>query len=236
MFDFLKKQKSDTALELISIHIPKTAGTSFRNTLKQVYGEEKVVRLDINRSSKEVRINELLFTKPELPSKIKVIHGHFSIANLKQCFFIDECTPMITWLRDPVDRVISNYFYLCKRLAEELEEEKKGLNILSKLQRSLIEYARDEISRNRISKFLSGAQLTDFIFVGIQEHYDADLADLANLLDWPTAKAFLHNVTGSSYEVDKGTRDEIARLNTLDMDLYHTALEMRENRLSKMCN
>lgn len=232
MFDFLKKKKNNTTLELISIHIPKTAGTSFRNTLKQVYGDEKVARLDINRSSKAVRLNEVLFTMPQLPSSVDVVHGHFSMEDLKERFSFNDHTPMITWLRHPVERVISNYFYLCKRLAEELDEEKKGLNILSKLQRSLIEYARDEISRNRISKFLSGAHLADFAFVGIQEFYNTDLADLARLLDWPTVQAFQHNVTGSKYQVDEATRKEIADLNSLDMELYNTALEMRRNRIT----
>ncbi len=34
-------------LELISLHIPKTAGTSFRSNLVNVYGKKAVARFDI---------------------------------------------------------------------------------------------------------------------------------------------------------------------------------------------
>ena len=37
-------------------------------------------------------------------------------------------------------------------------EEKKGLNILSKMRRSLLEYAQDERNCNRMSKFLKGIE------------------------------------------------------------------------------
>jgi hypothetical protein len=70
-------------LELISIHIPKTAGTSFRNTLKTVYGEDHVARLDIELYDKHIRLNELDYFESSLPNHLKVIHGHFSYESVK---------------------------------------------------------------------------------------------------------------------------------------------------------
>ena len=140
--------------DVISLHIPKTAGTSFRNILKSIYSEKDVVRFDINERN-EVRLNENLYTGKSLPSA-KVIHGHFVCETLYDNFQIPDNVLLITWLRDPVARVISNYFYLEKRLKELLEEKKNNLNILSKMQRTLIEYARAEVNRNRQSKFLKG--------------------------------------------------------------------------------
>lgn len=235
MLNFLKKKmvhQPDVALELISIHIPKTAGTSFRNTLKQVYGEDRVARLDISRKANNILLNEVPYTGAALPPSCQVVHGHFTMEKLYDCFPVDPNIPIITWLRHPVERVISNYFYLSKRLAEELDEKAKGLNILDKLQRSLIEYARNKRSQNRMCKFLKGTQISDLAFVGIQEYYDSDLADLARILGWQELPSFKDNVTGGNYQVDTATRDEIASLNLLDMELYHTALEMRKKRLA----
>jgi hypothetical protein len=215
------------ALELISIHIPKTAGTSFRNTLKGVYGEQGVIRLDIGLVRQEVRINEELYGSSHLPPPTRVVHGHFSYPLLQHNFNLPADIPVITWLRDPVERVISNYFYLAKRLAEELDEDRKGLNILKKMQRSLLEYARYEPSQNRMSKFLEGIELEALLFVGIQEDYDRSLARLAGLLEWQDYPVFHHNQTGQKdLGVSVEERTIIRGLNQQDVALYERALEL----------
>ncbi|MEM1319710.1 MAG: sulfotransferase family 2 domain-containing protein [Bacteroidota bacterium] len=234
MFQFFSSkndQRIRNRIELVSVHIPKTAGTSFRNTLKAVYGEDLVVRLDIDLQQEQLRINEQPFTAAKLDKKIKVVHGHFSPQLLHQRFKIAPKTPVITWLRDPVERVISNYFYLEKRLKEELQEEAKGLNILSKMQRSLIEYAQGEINRNRMSKFLAGIELEALFFVGIQEHYSTDLKALADLLQWPQVIEHQHNITGrSNKNVSPEEQEAIAQLNQKDVLLYQKALQLRAQR------
>ncbi len=231
MFELFKPSNK---LELVSIHIPKTAGTSFRNTLKSVYGEASVARLDIHIENKKVRLNEKLYNDNHLDYEIKVIHGHFCPDDLNNFIKINRKTLFITWLRDPVERVVSNYYYLAKRLTEILDEENNNLNILSKMQRSLIEYASDEISRNRMSKFLSGKELSKMAFVGIQEHYEEDLKQLAQLFNWDNLAVFKHNVTGSKYEVSESDRAKIAALNELDMAIYNEGLALRAQRLKKI--
>ncbi|MBU2649754.1 MAG: sulfotransferase family protein [Bacteroidetes bacterium] len=227
---FRKDLKIRNKLELISIHIPKTAGTSFRNFLKHVYGEQNAVRLDINITTKKIDIENQAFEEKKLPGNIRVIHGHFYYRDLVEQIRIEEGTPMVTWLREPAERVISNYFYLAKRLKEELQEESKGLNILSKMQKSLIEYARNEISRNRMSKFLEGANLEKFFFTGIYEHYNEDMQDFAQLLGIKDFEIFQHNITGRKEEVDTGILEEIRSLNADDYELYNFALEIRKKR------
>lgn len=220
-------ERGAAALELISIHIPKTAGTSFRNTLKGVYGEQGVVRLDIGLVRQEVRVDEQLYDDNHLPLKTRVVHGHFSYPLLQKNFDLPRSIPVITWLRDPVERVISNYFYLAKRLAEELDEESKGLNILKKMQRSLLEYAAYEPSQNRMSKFLEGLELEELLFVGIQEDYDRSLERLAGLLGWKDYPVFHHNETGKiDTRVSPEERARIRELNSRDVALYERALEL----------
>lgn len=218
-----------TVLKLISIHIPKTAGTSFRNTLCGVYGKESVIRLDIGLDRDETRINEQNYTKAALPAGVQVVHGHFAIPALRERFEPDPSVPVITWLRDPVERVVSNYYYLVKRLSEELQEEQKGLNILSKLQRSLLEYAQQEQARNRMSKFLQEMPLEDFRFVGFVEDYDHDLARLAARLEWSDYPVFQHNRTGR--DTSGVSTEELQRIrewNSDDVALYERALRMKE--------
>ena len=232
LFKSKSKKIVPRSIELISIHIPKTAGTSFRNILKEVYGDEAVIRLDISLKTQEVRINEQLYHEENLPPETQVIHGHFSPALLIQRFVLDTTPKMITWLRHPVDRVISNFYYLEKRLKEELQEEIKGLDILSKMQRKLMEYAQDEINRNRQHKFLAGVRLEDLDFVGIQEHYSEDLKSLSHLFNWPSYQEARHNVTGGIYtQVSAQDRAEIAKLNASDIALYEEGLALRAKRI-----
>lgn len=218
-------------IELISLHIPKTAGTSFRNILKRVYGEKAVVRVDIPLPSERAP-NE---TKVSGPGTVlegtRVLHGHFRYGDLVARYGLDTAIPVITWVRDPVERVISNYFYLQKILRGIVQEEKKNVNILNKMEKTLLEYARADIARNRIAKFLEGKPLGDFLFVGVQEYFSEDLADLAHLLGWKKLQEFRHNDSeDQKVFVDEAVRGEIRQLNERDTVLYEEALSLRKAR------
>jgi len=226
----LGKHQSKTnwsSVELVSIHIPKTAGTSFIHSLKKQYGNQKVARLDINKN--RININKILLDKAYVYKSPSVIHGHFTLELLQNHINIPVNIPIITWLRDPVERVISNYYYLYKRLDEELNEEKKGLNILSKMRRSLLEYAHDEKNQNRMSKFLEGVEIEEFFFIGIVENYNQDIKILGQKLNWSNLEIVQHNKTGKSYKskVDEKTKEIIRSLNQKDQTLYDQVLSKK---------
>jgi hypothetical protein len=212
--------------EIISLHIPKTAGTSFRNILKNVYGDDQVIRLDINEKG-TIKVNEELYNGKQLPS-VKIIHGHFYYQTLKEKFDLPENIKFITWMRDPVKRVISNFNYLEKRLSEILTDAEE-YNILNNMPRSLIDYARLEFNRNKQYKFLSGNTLKDFVFVGINEYFEEDLIGLKKILNWPEIPEVLYQNKTESLEknVPKEILNEIASLNSDDVELYNYALQLR---------
>lgn len=220
--------KSAHRPEIISLHIPKTAGTSFRNLLKNVYGEKEVVRFDIDTNN-IVRLNEKVYESTKLPDAT-VIHGHFVFQTLQVKFPLPKDYKLITWVRDPVKRVVSNFYYLESRIKELLDEEKNNLNILSKLQRTLIEFARAEINRNRQSKFLTGSTLSDYTFVGVQEFYEEDISRLARILNWKELPSVpFHNRTVEKpVMIPEEILDEIRELNREDQLIYEEALELRK--------
>lgn len=227
---FKKNTKIRSQLKLVSLHIPKTAGTSFRNILKEVYGEEHVVRFDIHRF---VTIEKKEFKGRKLNPDIQVIHGHFPYDKLLEFVELPEGVPVITWLREPAERVISNYYYLEKILREELDEDKKDLNILAKMQKTLKEYANTEANRNRISKFLKGAEPEQLFFIGLTDHYAEDLHDLSDMLGWKSYPVLKQNVTGTKPFVDDETLQYIRQLNEKDYIIYNKALQIRKERISK---
>ncbi|RMG05891.1 MAG: hypothetical protein D6726_00495 [Nitrospirae bacterium] len=222
------------SLELVSIHIPKTAGTSFRNILKKVYGEDRVIRVDITLPSEKTPYSSCPEPPPILPKGTKVIHGHFRIVDVMKKYNIRSDVPIITWVRDPVERVISNYFYLQKILRDIIKEEQRSVNILSKMEKTLIEYARADINRNRMSKFLEGLNLEDLLFVGIQEYFSEDLDYLAEVLGWEGYEEYFHNASSEQKKpVSEELRREIQLLNDEDMKIYRKAMELREKRLKR---
>lgn len=180
-------------IQLVSLHIPKTAGTSFRNILKGVYGRRSVARLDITKDV--VKLNEKRYSGHTLKSGIKVVHGHFKYDAIFSKLAIERSIPIITWLRNPVERVVSNYFYLRKIIQDCIFRGANEGNLGNRMIKSLEEYAVADANRNRMSKFLRGANLDDFFFIGFVETFDDDLRRLSHLLNWKSYPVLKHNQT-----------------------------------------
>lgn len=210
-------------IQLYSIHIPKTGGKFLRTILQEVYGKEKVIYLGPRDSR---RLEE----SPEtaIPENVSVVHGQFPFSRLAK-IYKNKKAPLITWLRDPVERVISNYFYLCERLKRRPKAHRR-----QEVPKTLMEYARKPGRQDRMSKFLHGISLSDLFFVGITEHYLEDLKILGRLLNWRDVESVYcsnskeYPVYGAG--VTRQEREEIAELNKKDMELYQEAILLRARR------
>lgn len=232
-----KIKKTYKGVELISVHIPKTAGTSFFSTLQNVYGEDAVQRVDIRPGDeKSLAKRAAARENPKvLSDSIKVLHGHFTYHDVKEFYGLEGDIPVITWIRDPAERLISDYYYLSKVLRSMIPQDHKNAKLINRMEKSLIEFARSDKNRNRITTFLSGVALKDFDFVGIKEKLEEDIEDLAYLLEWDKYEIFHHNINSPhKKEVDKALKEEIAELNRDDVDLYEEALRLRQERRNKL--
>src|SRR5947208_16662837 len=99
------------ASNLVFLHIPKTAGQSVHEFLKKIVGPGAVA---------PARVNDQLYglSVPEL-RRYRVVSGHLDWA-LLDC--VREPKFVFTILRNPVDRILSFYFFLraeAKNLSEE---------------------------------------------------------------------------------------------------------------------
>ena len=98
------------------------------------------------------------------------------------------------------------------------------------MEKTLLEYASTEANRNRMSKFLDGISPEEFFFIGITDHYEEDLKQLAKLLNWKNYSEFKQNITGSKPNIDQDTFSRIRDLNQADYEIYNKALQIREER------
>ena len=224
----LDGQAGIIVVELIVVHIPKTAGITFQTILNQIYGTQYIY-YDYEESS-----IPRVYKPADIPSEIRAIHGHFAI-NKYDNFFPDA--KRIIWLRHPIYLLISLYFYWRNIPAVNPDDN----SIVGKIQRSkmgLYEFAEQPEVRNILCQNICGRKLTNFYFIGLQEFFTQDLAELKTLLGWPAFNIGLANTNPNlKYEDDlqevfanKTIINKLVENNRADLDLYQEALNLRAKR------
>lgn len=226
---------------IISVHIPKTGGVTFRELLLDVaqghvhfdYRDMPIAPPNRIRKIKNVpilalklaRIRRSLNSAPRT-----VVHGHF-IATKYDRHFPDG--QLATWLRDPVERLVSQYYHLLRTPYPSHEIWQK----LHRHNMTLIEFAKLEELRNIHSKFLDGKSLDEFDFVGITEEFDQGWSLFQRLffshipLKALEARNQNPEKKGKRYELDAGTRNVIVQCNEADMALY----DKGKRRFRELC-
>ncbi|MCU0524015.1 MAG: sulfotransferase family protein [Elainella sp. Prado103] len=212
-------------VEVLSIHIPKTAGTAFWEILTQVYRSDQIYR-DLDGQACEPNDPQLL--------KIKLLHSHYPLSKYLP-YFPDA--KKIVWLRHPIFRVISDYFF-----SQSFNDRNNPLHVQVVDQNlSLLEYAQLTEARNVMTAFTAELPLTEFYFVGIQEFFTEDLLELKRCLGWPKFHPVIENTNPNpnyfqqlrQIVLNPDLMAKIADLNAQDMVLYETALAMRAERLQQ---
>jgi hypothetical protein len=205
---------------IVSVHVPKTGGVSFREVLLALAEGRVVWDYDdrpLAPAAPWVRLHRAL-RRVSLPADTRAVHGHFVASKYRRRY---PDASYVTWLRDPVERVASHYHYwrrepdpknaTCRKLLEE--------------DLSLVSFAALPEMREVHRRFLGGVPLEAFAFVGITEHFDEGMARFRRLFcPGVTVEAGRQNANperkGERYDLDPGIRERIAALNPEDVALY----------------
>jgi hypothetical protein len=212
---------------IISLHIPKTGGTSFSDVLERAYpGEVAFFYREKNKLTHPKLKDHTRLRDPELLAEleadgIKVIHGHAP----GRWFLkgVPDQRQYWTWVRDPVERVISAYYYLVQRGLRG--RERPGAQKVE--GRTLEEYVRIEQNQNIQSRVLTGMDLSKMGFVGVTEHFDESLAMLG-LSQHQLPKP--RNRNKKKPEIDPELKRLIGELNAEDVALYEEAVRLFDQR------
>lgn len=221
--------------EILHVHIPKAAGTAFDAVLAQVYGEEQVERdlsADTPRSLRgdpdawRARMQAEVAPRTSWP---RVITGHFALRRYER-FRSSAFT--IVWLREPAARLLSQYFYWRSQWSTY------GLGAAWARAFPPEQIMEVKWPSNRVTdRFLRGYGLDAFDFVGIQEHFAEDVADLGRILGWPPVEIPSHNRNAASEYLEFRPSEELLReireANQADVELYERALERRRARMRR---
>ena len=215
---------TESEVEIVSVHLPKTAGTSFRRILINTYGEEKVFK-----DYKKQNVSEIL---SEIKGQnIRAIHGHFKVDKYEG-YFPDA--KRIIWLREPIKRLISNYWHQ----VTHFQNRKLNLDEIELEKEKFLIYAKKPNFRNLMSRHFRTKNIDNFWFVGVTEFFEEDAAEIQGLLGWPELtiskinkhkypkvySAFVSSVLSDSEMIDR-----LTSLNLKDIKLYDNALKIRRN-------
>lgn len=209
---------------LVFIHIPKTAGTSFRTGLEKVFSKEKIgYDYGLHESLTSIFIREFVYEEENIlkakewifDNEISVLTGHFYASKYLPHFDIKF---FCTFLRDPIQRVISDYKHFVRHY-----EYKESLEV----------FASRECFRNRQSKFLSSLSLHQIGFLGITERYGESLDLFQKTFGIAIPQEYTNigrDDLNAQHIEDEAIMKFLETINWEDIILYRRAVEEFENR------
>lgn len=229
---------------LVSVHMPKTAGLSFRASLEEHFGarfrhdyqDYPLARQPAERRAQARRWGEA--AQPSDFAGVDCVHGHFlplkylGLARTLPCRFV-------TWLREPVARLVSHYGYW-------QQAYDPASDLTSTLHRRVIEegwslerFCLAPELRNVYSEFLWGFPPERLSFIGITEFFAEDLRYFSQEI--LGNKMRLHTLNQRAEaglplpeaELRAPDRLAIEEFHAADIALYRQALGQRQRRLAQ---
>jgi hypothetical protein len=221
----------------IHLHMPKTAGTTLKTVIKKNYNENEIIDLyESFRNHQEVveKLNSLPL------EGVKCVNCHLSYGIHEH---ISKPATYISMLRDPIERVISEYFFIRSSPKHNLHHEAMKMDLL--------EFQQEETNRNKQSKIIIGAPLStaitrddfkkakkyikrDFAFIGITELFDESLLLLMRQFGWSSIQYNMENVSRNRpkvLELPEHVIRELKLNNKIDYALYNYARKRLYERL-----
>jgi len=227
------------------LHIPRTAGTTLNRLLERHFPPETVLSLYSREELQRYAVIDVAFL-----ARLRLIQGHILLSDYDRFTFYDAPVRAFTFVREPVSRVISEYFFLrtwpANHLYALLNEQHITLSEYVTSKHKLLRYK----GGNFMTRVLSGidpdvepdaalerakSNLRDrFLFFGLTEAFNASLLLLAEAMGLGDLLYERQNALRRpvSQRADEDERALIAARNTLDTALYDFAKQLFAERVA----
>src|SRR5579872_3155495 len=195
---------------IVSIHVPKTAGSSFGISLKAACGE----RLSFDYGDwagfnspeaiahRAARAAETRARRDDLLEHFDVIHGHFVADKYLDLF---PQTDFIAFLRDPYQQAVSNYFFLLNN--PQLQHHHPAVKVFHELKMTIFDYLSWTDMASPQTAFLGSLPVESLAMVGLTEEYMRSVALFNRTFGYDLPGNFACNVNpeqqGNRYVLDR---------------------------------
>jgi len=231
---------------VIFLHLPKTGGLTLSKIASDNYAPEAIYRIDGRRPQESTKdFNNL---PEEHRMKVDFIEGHLTFGIHKH---IPKPSTYITILRDPVDRVLSAYYYMLENTLHPFHEQTKQFTTFEEfLESKIFRFMNngqvrllsdsENFNYGECPKELADISISNlenhFSLIGLLEKFDEFLLSCSKELNWHYPIYTRVNVTKNRLEKNKisdKAREIISRDNQLDIEIYEYCKKIVNERLNK---
>ena len=217
----------------IFVHVPKTAGTSLRAELAQRLQPDVNIEVDYTDTTRPFRdkMDDAVTAFLAGPAAVaRFASGHVMGRHVAEMRAAMPGARFITFLRDPVQRVVSDYLHQCSPRHPGHERFRETFP-------SLDAYAGFTGEANKAAQHLVSAAvyaardpeecvdylLRTYAFIGVQEMYPISFRTLTALIGepaWPNLRENVGMGDATDREVSPDLAQRIRAANPLDAALY----------------
>ena len=226
---------------LIFLHVPKTAGSTFHQILNARYRASKTHNVFGSRYSEE-SIAEFMRDGSTKYTGVELLKGHMPFG--LHSYASHSKSRYITILRNPIERVISQYYYIKKNVNNPLYDavEGGGMSITDFVESGvavgmnngqcrflngdLDEYAFNECDEQLLNQVKDNIE-KHFVWVGLTERFDESVLLLADLMKWKKLPFYFRENVSKTRKPARAISDQdikaIQHYNKYDLELYEYA-------------
>jgi hypothetical protein len=230
---------------LIYVHVPKAAGSSLNTVINRQYPRRAIHTIEGSNVQASIEAFKQLPTSQR--ETIQCLKGHMR-------FGLHEYMPQpcvyFSMLRDPVERVLSTYYFILRRPGHYMYERVVGGNVTLE---AYVASRMAVIAHNGQTRIFAGLPVDQdedpppdllerakrnlrqhFVVVGLVERFDESLILMKRRLGWHSVYYVRRNVTRdrpNRADLPASTIRLIEQANELDMELYTFVEELLADSL-----
>lgn len=222
--------------ELISIHIPKCAGTSFTNVLRKWFWPGFHAHYIAHDQDGRLPGRARLFKKILYATRVTgmCVHGHFE-ANAHVFDYYPNATQFITVVRDPLEMQLSLYWDHKRRIKEfgslfwkgEKVEMKYGGDIdrwVAERPSYLLQFFPWDLTMENFKETLS----RNFVHIGVTEALQKSVDRFASCFGKPTVKIEQLNQSPREFIPSEQAISAFKDRHRLEYAIYQWAVELNQ--------
>ena len=167
-----------SSLDVFSLHVPKTGGTSFSKCLSEIYGKNFIPHYPELEKQGMESLDALI--------NGKCVHGHLILDRYQE---LCQEAELVTWLRNPVGRTVSLYLHILSNPDSNNEfHERVYMD-----KPSILEFCEMPENQNQLFYWIGDRNPEDFKFIGFLETAQASIVKCSSALGWTHVPNFPWN-------------------------------------------